>query len=58
MRNGTAVADGEDVPAGVLVQEPTNTGGVEYGAGVTPRKTVLAGAVARVVAKSPTVLYE
>ena len=38
--------------------DPTNSGKSEYGAGVTPRNTVLAGAVASTVFVLVTVLYE
>ena len=43
---------------GVPEQEPAKIGAIEKGAGVTPRKTVFAGAVARTVAMSLSVLYK
>ena len=39
-------------------ESPGNSGKAEYGAGVTPRNTVLDGAVARTVATSLAMLYE
>ena len=52
------VCDGDRDAEEVEVLEQLYTGATEYGAAVTPRNTVLAGAVARVVATSATVSYE
>ena len=46
---------GVAVPDGVMLQK---SGAVKYGAGVTPRKTVLEGADASTVLTNVTVLYE
>ena len=55
------VADDVEVLVGDAVpveQEPAKTGAIEKGADVTPRNTVFAGAVARTVATSLSILYE
>ena len=54
---GAAVEEGEGVLVGVGMHAG-HSGGAEYGAGVTPRKTVLVGALARVALVDVAVLNE
>ena len=54
---GAAVDDGDGVLVGVGMQVG-HTGGTEYGGAVTPRNTVLVGALARVALVDVAVLNE